>query len=320
VSRKHVEAIARTPTAKLVAVCDVQMERARELGRRLDVPCFSDMEAMFAAVPTIEVASILTPTGHHAEHAVRAAAHGKHVIVEKPIALRVEDADAMIGACERAGVKLLVVKPARYNPPIQRLRRALDDGRFGKMVLGTVRLRWCRMQDYYDGDAWRGKSALDGGVLANQASHYIDLLLWMLGPVESVCAMVTTRLVEIESEDTAAAVLRFASGALGIIEATTATRPTDLEGSLSVLGERGSVVIGGFAVSELITWNFTDQPPEDHPTYNESGHHAFIRDVVRCIQGDDVHLVDGREARKAIELIAAIQEASRTGRTVRLTR
>lgn len=317
ISRKHVDALASTDIARLVAVCDVLPDRARTLARSLDVPWFTDIDQMLDSVPGIDVASILTPTGYHADHTLRAAAHGKHVVVEKPIALRVEDADAMIRACDRAGVKLIVAKPTRYNLPVQRLRAAVEAGRFGKLVMGTIRLRWCRDQAYYDRDEWRGKTALDGGVLANQASHYLDLLLWMLGPVRSVCAMTATRLVDIESEDTAAAVLRFASGALGIVEATTAARPVDLEGSISILGERGTVVVGGHAANELVTWQLADAPPE---APDRSGYPAFLEDAIRHIHGDRVEVVDGHEARKSIELIAAIHESARTGREIELAR
>ncbi len=316
VSRKYVEALGASEVARIAAVCDVQPDRARDLAQKLDVPWFTDMDRMLASVAEIDVASILTPSGRHADHALRVAAHQKHVIVEKPIALSVHDTDAMIAACAHAGVKLLVAKPVRYNAPVQRLRAAVETGRFGKFVMGTIRVRWCRRQDYYDRDGWRGKSGLDGGVLANQASHYLDLLLWMMGPVRSVSAMSATRLVDIETEDTAAAVLRFASGALGVVEATTAARPIDLEGSISILGERGSVVVGGPAANELVTWKFEDALPEDPVTTPRSGYPAFIADAVRHIHGDEAPVVDGVEARKSIELLAAIQESARSGQEI----
>lgn len=315
VSRKHVDAVTHVDGAELAAVCDVIPERARALAVELGVPWFAGASEMLAAVPAIEVVSVLTPTGHHKHHALLAAAAGKHVIVEKPIAMRTSDADEMIAACARAGVQLFVVKPTRYHAPVRELRRAVDRGDFGAMVEGTVRLRWCRRQDYYDRDPWRGKADLDGGVLMNQASHYIDLLAWMLGPVESVYAMTAQRLAKIESEDTAAGVLRFASGALGIIEATTATRPTDLECSLSVLGERGSVVIGGFSADQLVTWAFEHEVARDDAPA-ESGHRAFVRDVVAALRGKPTQVVDGHEARKCLEIIEALYESARTHREV----
>src|SRR5262245_42225672 len=311
VARKHVDAIRHArDEARLVAVCDSDAKRASALANELDIPYFTDLDAMMKAVPTIDVVNILTPTGYHAEHAVKVASYKKHIVVEKPMALRLEDADAMIMACDRAGVRLFVVKQNRYNVPVQRLRRVLEAGRFGKLVMGTVRVRWCRRQEYYAQDAWRGTWELDGGVLANQASHHVDLLMWMLGDVESVYAKTATRLVDVETEDTAAVVLQFTSGALGIIEATTATRPVDLEGSLSILGERRTVVIGGFAVNELVTWKFEDETPEDKTVIEESrtlpdnvygfGHQAFMENVIRTIRGQGAALVDGLEGRRSI--------------------
>jgi UDP-N-acetyl-2-amino-2-deoxyglucuronate dehydrogenase len=328
ISRKHVDAIANAPDAKLVAVCDVQEARARAIATKLDIPHFTDLDAMMQAVPEIDVVNVLTPTGYHAQHAVKIASYGKHVVVEKPMALRLEDADDMILACDRAGVRLFVVKQNRYNVPVQRLRKVLEAGRFGKLVMGTVRVRWCRRQDYYDQDSWRGTWELDGGVLANQASHHVDLLMWMLGDVQSVYAKTSTRLVNVETEDTAAVVVQFTNGALGIIEATTATRPVDLEGSLSILGERGTVVIGGFAVNELVTWRFEDHTPDDDNVIEQSrtvpenvygfGHQAFLENVIRTIRGQGAALVDGLEGRKSIEVINAIYESVHTGREVTL--
>jgi len=328
IAAKHVEAIARAPGARLVAVCDVQFERAIQMAKRTGVIPFHDMDSMLRDMPEIDVVHVLTPTGYHAAQAVKAAGYGKHVVVEKPMALRLEDADEMIVACDHAGVKLFVVKQNRYNPPVQRLREALDAGRFGKIVMGTARVRRCRTQDYYDADPWRGTWELDGGVIANQASHHIDLLMWMLGTVESVYAMAATRLVKIEAEDSAAVVLRFTSGALGVVEATTATRPHELEGSLSILGEHGSVVIGGLAVNEITTWSFEPQRDCDATVIDETrtpvdniygfGHQAFVRNVVSAIRGQGAALIDGLEGRKTIAVINAIYESAHSGREVPL--
>jgi predicted dehydrogenase len=244
------------------------------------------------------------------------------------MALTLPGADAMIRACDRHGVRLFVVKQNRFNVPVVKLRQALEEGRFGRLVLGTVRVRWCRRQDYYDQDAWRGTWALDGGVLTNQASHHIDLLEWMMGEVDSVYALATTALVRIEAEDTAVVALKFKSGALGIIEATTAARPKDLEGSISILGERGSVEIGGFAVNEMKVWRFEDARPEDGevlakysvnpPNVYGFGHQAYYEHVVDCISGERPHLVDGLEGRRSLELISAIYESVETGREVQM--
>jgi predicted dehydrogenase len=220
------------------------------------------------------------------------------------------------------------VKQNRFNVPVVKLREALDEGRFGKLVMGTVRVRWCRPQSYYDQDGWRGTWAADGGILTNQASHHVDLLEWMMGRVVKVAAMSATRLVNIEAEDTAAVILTFANGAIGIIEATGATRPKDLEGSLSILGAGGSVVIGGFAVNKLETWQFVDARPEDDsvirdfsvnpPSVYGFGHQAYYDHVVDVIANGGPQLVDGMEGRRSLELISAIYESIETGREVAL--
>src|SRR6266851_1217691 len=195
----------------------------------------------------------------HPAHVIACAKAGKHVVVEKPMALRLQDADDMIRACDQAGVKMFIVKQNRFNVPVVKAREALDAGRFGKLILGTVRVRWCRDQAYHDQDPWLGTWAYDGGVLSNQASHHVDRLEWFFGDVVSVHARATTALAKIETEYTAVATLKFRNGALGIIEA----RPTDLEGSLSVLGERGMVEIAGFAVNQIRHWRFVDETAAD---------------------------------------------------------
>jgi UDP-N-acetyl-2-amino-2-deoxyglucuronate dehydrogenase len=331
IAKKHAEILGerQVRSGSLAAVCDVVEERARAFGERYRVPWFTDMHAMLReASDRIDAVSILTPSGLHAPHCIELAPYRKHLVVEKPMALRLEDADAMIRACDRAGVRLFVVKQNRYNLPIAKLREALEAGRFGKLVMGTVRVRWCRKQDYYDQDDWRGTWALDGGVFANQASHHVDVLEWMLGDVDSVYAATRTALVDIEVEDTGVAVLRFRNGALGVIEATTATRPRDLEGSLSVLGEKGTVEVAGFALNQMRTWSFTEPRPEDAevlqkfsqnpPNVYGYGHVAYLEKVVESIESGKAALVDGLEGRRSLELITAIYESAETGREVPL--
>ncbi|MBT3224003.1 MAG: Gfo/Idh/MocA family oxidoreductase, partial [Proteobacteria bacterium] len=256
------------------------------------------------------------------------APYRKHIFVEKPMALTLHDADAMIRVCDRMGTKLFVVKQNRYNLPVVKLRQAVLAGRFGRMVMGTVRVRWSRHQAYYDQDEWRGTWAMDGGVFSNQASHHVDLLEWMLGEPISVFARSRTALVDIETEDTGVAIVRFASGALGVIEVTTATRPKDLEGSLSLLGENGSVEIGGFAVNEMKTWNFVDEQPDDAdvleryrqnpPNVYGFGHREYLNNVVLAVSEKTPALVDGLEGRRSLELISAIYESIETGEEVTL--
>jgi predicted dehydrogenase len=311
--------------ARLAAVCDLRVERARKMGETFQLPYFIDVHEMMNAVP-IDVVCILTPSGLHAANVIELAPYSKHIIVEKPMALTLADADAMINACALNGVKLFVVKQNRFNVPVVKLREALDAQRFGKLFLGTVRVRWCRTQEYYDQDAWRGTWALDGGVLSNQASHHIDLLEWMMGDVESVFAKGITAGVRVETEDTAVATLKFRNGALGLVEATTATRPKDLEGSISILGETGTVEIGGFAVNELKIWQFTEPQPEDSqmlqkysvnpPNVYGFGHSAYYEHVMDCIRNNRRILVDGAEGRRSLELITAIYESMEGGREV----
>ncbi len=329
IAKRHSELLGtgQINNARLVAVCDIVADKARRVGELFSVPWYTDLHEMMRS-PDIDVVTVLTESGRHAEHVIALAPYRKHIVLEKPMALRLIDADAMIRACDHAGVRIFVVKQNRFNIPVVKLREALDNGRFGKLVLGTVRVRWCRPQSYYDQDSWRGTWALDGGVLTNQASHHVDLLEWMMGEVDSVYAMASTALVNIEAEDTAVVTLRFTNGALGIIEATTATRPKDLEGSISILGEGGTVEIGGFAVNKMKVWNFAETKPGDElvmdkysvnpPNVYGFGHQAYYDHVVDCILNNKQHLVDGLEGRKSLELINAIYESIETGNEVKL--
>jgi len=329
IAKRHSELLGfdQIQGAKLAAVCDVVKKKADFIAKRFDVPSYEDMHAMMRS-EDIDVVVVLTESGLHAEHVISLAPYGAHIMVEKPMALRLKDADRMIEACDKFGVKLFVVKQNRFNIPVQKARDALESGRLGKLVMGTVRVRWCRPQEYYDQDAWRGTWALDGGVLTNQASHHVDLLEWMMGDVESVFAISRTALVDIQAEDTAVVTLRFRSGAIGVIEATTAVRPRDLEGSLSLLGETGSIEIGGFAVNQMKVWSFTNETPEDSqvmekysvnpPNVYGFGHQAYYEHVVDSIKNDKRHLVDGLVGRKSLELINAIYESIETKKEVYL--
>lgn len=313
--------------ARLAAVCDIDADKARSFGEKHGVPWFTDMDEMMKKVAP-DVVSVLTPSGLHCEHVLRLAPYGKHIVVEKPMALTLDDADAMISACDHHGCRLFVVKQNRFNVPVVKLREAVESGRFGKLVMGTVRVRWCRPQAYYDQDAWRGTWEFDGGVLTNQASHHVDLLEWMMGDVESVYAKSSTALANIETEDTAIAVLRFKNGALGCVEATTAARPRDLEGSISILGEKGTVEIGGFAVNNMKTWSFSEPTEEDAgvmerysvnpPNVYGFGHQAYYEHVISCLDSGGQQLVDGLEGRRSIELISAIYESIETGKEVKM--
>jgi predicted dehydrogenase len=329
ISKRHSELLGngQIEGARLVAVCDKIRARADAVATKFSVSAYDDLNDMLAR-SDIDAVAVLTPSGMHPEHTIACARAGKHVVVEKPMALRLQDADDMIRACDEAGVKLFVVKQNRFNVPVVKAREALDAGRFGRLILGTVRVRWCRDQAYYDQDAWRGTWAYDGGVLTNQASHHVDMLEWFFGDVVSVHARSTTALVKIETEDTAVATLKFRSGALGIIEATTAVRPKDLEGSLSILGEKGTVEIAGFAVNQIRHWNFVDELPSDKvvvekfsvnpPNVYGFGHQAYYQHVVDCLLHQRAALVDGLQGRKSLELISALYESIETGQEVAL--
>ena len=329
IAKRHSELLGlkQIDGAQLVAVCDLDESKAKSISKQFSIPSYTDMHQMMRS-EKIDAVVVLTESGNHAQNVVALAQYGKHIVVEKPMALTLDDADAMIRACDSAGIKLFVVKQNRFNVPVAKLREALDQGRFGKLVLGTVRVRWCRTQEYYDQAPWRGTWAMDGGVLTNQASHHVDMLEWMLGEVDSVFARSATALANIEAEDTAVVTLKFRNGALGIIEATTAVRPKDLEGSISVLGEGGTVEIGGFAVNKMKVWNFVEPMPGDEdvmekysvnpPNVYGFGHQAYYEHVVDCIKNNSRHLVDGLQGRKSLELINAIYESIETGKEVHL--
>lgn len=327
ICNKHIEAIKINNDAELVAVCDIKEELAKEVGEREGIPYYTSYDDMLN-VEDVDVVSILTPSGMHPKHTIDIVKkYKKHIVCEKPMALRLDDSDEMIRVCDEFGVKLFVVKQNRFNLPVMKLKEAINNNKFGKLVLGTVRVRWARHQRYYDQDHWRGTWGLDGGVITNQASHHIDLLEYMLGDPVSVMAKTGTYLVDIEADDTAAAIIKFNNGALGIVEATTATRPKDLEGSLSVLGEKGSVVIEGFSVNKIKTWNFENESDteresvlkehsENPPNVYGFGHNRYIDHVIKCIKDDKKALVDGFEGRKSLELINAMYESAETGKEV----
>ncbi len=326
IAARHAEILGKNLVkgACLVAVSDPFSEKSQAMADTYGVNAYTDFHTMMQS-EALDAVAVLTPSGLHASQVTELAPYKAAIIVEKPMALTLADADTMLDACKTHNTPLFVVKQNRFNKPVLALRQALEAGRFGKLVLGTVRVRWCRPQSYYDQGGWRGTWAMDGGVLTNQASHHVDLLEWMMGEVKSVFAKGVTALANIEAEDTATAVLTFKNGALGIIEATTATRPKDLEGSLSVLGEKGSVEIGGFAVNSLKTWNFSEPHAQDesvwqdfaeNPSQPGYGHIAYYDHVVRCLNGEEKPLVNGNEGRRSLALIEAMYTSIKTGQEI----
>jgi UDP-N-acetyl-2-amino-2-deoxyglucuronate dehydrogenase len=324
ISRNHFDAIAKIDGLELAAVCDIVPERATEAGKKFSVPAFESFDEMLASVQCDAVA-LCTPSGLHPEQGILAARAGKHVICEKPMAISLQDADALVRECDAAGVQLFVVKQNRLNPAIQLLRRAIDRGRFGRIYLANTTVRWTRPQEYYDQAPWRGTWALDGGAIMNQASHYVDLIQWLVGPVESVIAKTATLARRIEAEDTGIAVLKFRSGALGVIEVTMLTYPRNLEGSITILGEKGTVKVGGTAVNRVEQWTFSDYDDDDKlvesaatnpPTVYGFGHEGYYRNVLAVLRGRAKAETDGRAGRKSLELILGIYESAKTGREV----
>lgn len=326
ISGNHFDAISKIDGLKLTAVCDIVEERAKAAGEKNGVPWFTSYSEMLAKAEC-DVVVVATPSGLHPEHGVMAAEAGKHVVSEKPMAISLAGADRLVDACDKAGVNLFVVKQNRLNAPVQLVKRAIDKGRFGKIYLANTTVRWARPQEYYDQASWRGTRAMDGGAFMNQASHYVDLIQWLGGPVESVVAKKATMARKIETEDTGVAVMKFASGAIGTIEVTMLTYPKNLEGSLTILGEKGTAKIGGTAVNKVEHWEFAE-PDEDDALVEASssnppnvygyGHEGYYRNVTAVLRGEGKAETDGRAGRKSLELILAIYRAADTGTEVRL--
>ncbi len=326
ISKNHFEAIERIEGLSLSAVSDSDESRAREAGARYDVPWFTSYDKMLAQAPC-DAVTVATPSGLHPQQGIAAARAGKHVISEKPMAISLAGADALVQACDAAGVHLFVVKQNRLNPAVQLLKRAVDNGRFGRLYVANCTVRWTRPQEYYDQAPWRGTWEFDGGAFMNQASHYVDLIQWLVGPVESVIAKTATLARRIETEDTGAAVLKFRNGALGVLEVTMLTHPRNLEGSITLLGEKGTVKIGGTAVNKVEHWSFADYDDDDKlvdaastspPTVYGFGHEGYYRNVLAVLRGEATPDTDGRAGRKSLELILGIYESAKTGREVPL--
>ncbi|MDP9202790.1 MAG: Gfo/Idh/MocA family oxidoreductase [Gemmatimonadota bacterium] len=326
ISKNHFEAIDQIDGLELVAVCDVDPERAARAGTEWKVPHFTSYARMLAESEA-DVVTIATPSGLHPEHGIAAAQAGKHVVMEKPMAISLTGADALVQACDKAGVQLFVVKQNRLNPPVQLLKRAVDRNRFGRIYMASCTVHWARPQEYYDQAPWRGTWEFDGGAFMNQASHYVDLIQWVMGPVESVMAKTATLARRIETEDSGIAILKFRSGALGTIEVTMLAYPRNLEGSLTVLGEKGSAKIGGTAVNKIEHWEFADHDDDDKlieaantnpPNVYGLGHQGYYRNVLSVLRGEAKPDTDGRAGRKSLELILGIYESAKTGREVPL--
>ena len=320
IASRHIEAVNLVKNARLVAVCDLVKERAEKYAIENNINYYTNYHEMLKN-EDIDVVSIMTPSGMHPEHAVEIMdKYKKHIVVEKPMALKVIDGEKMIETARKNGVKLFAVLQNRYNKAVKKISEAIKNGIFGKLVLGTVRLRWARGQAYYDRDPWRGTWLLDGGALTNQAIHHIDLLQWIFGEIESVFAKAQTSLVNVEVEDTAVCTVKFKNGALGVIEATTAARPDDLEASLSILGEKGTAIIEGASVNKLVTWTFSDidmsEFYERPPNVYGFGHNEFIAEVTDSLINNASPVIDGKEGLKCVRLLNAIYKSVEENREV----
>lgn len=328
ISDRHLNAICKNGLdAKLVAVSDLDESKARRVAEDYNCDFYINYHELLQR-PDIDIVDLCTPNGTHLEFALDIAAAKKHLLTEKPMDITYERAEKMIKACKENNVRLFVVKQNRYNPPILKLREALERGRFGKLILGNVTVRWSRPQEYYQ-DGWHGTKAIDGGTLYTQASHHIDMLQWMLGPVDSVQCYAATLGHKIETDDTAVATLKFKDGALGLVEATTCTFPRNLEGSVTILGEKGTVKIGGMAMNKVEFWEFKDYKNEDEivreisvtpPNVYGFSHIEVIRNVVDVLNNVNSKLlcIDGYEGIKSIKIIEAMYESARLGKEVKL--
>jgi len=327
IAQSHLAAIQRhADDFELVAVCDNDPAALEGHRARLGVAGYQRMEELLAAEKP-DLVALCTPSGLHPDQAILAAQQGANVITEKPMATRWADGLRMVKACDAARVRLFVVKQNRRNPTLQLLKRALDEKRFGRIYMVNINVFWTRPQEYYDSARWRGTWELDGGALMNQASHYVDLLSWLIGPVESIQAMTATLARNIQVEDTAVMNVRWRNGALGSMNVTMLTYPKNLEGSITILGETGSVRIGGVAVNEIQEWSFADHRDYDDAVRDTNyettsvygfGHPLYYRNVVDAMRGRSEPETDGREGLTSLEVLIAAYRSAREGRTVPL--
>jgi UDP-N-acetyl-2-amino-2-deoxyglucuronate dehydrogenase len=327
ISKNHFGSIENhNAELELVAICDSDPAVLAEHAEKYRVPAYQDLDEMLLT-EKIDVVALCTPSGIHPDQAVLAAKHKVHVITEKPMATRWSDGVRMVKACDEACVRLFVVKQNRRNTTLQLLKRAVTEKRFGKIHMVHLNVFWTRPQSYYDqGNGWRGTWEFDGGAFMNQASHYVDLLDWLIGPVEKVQAMMSTTR-DIEVEDTGVLNVKWRNGAIGSMSVTMLTYPKNLEGSITILGEKGTVRIGGVAVNDIQLWQFNEAKDYDHQTQDANyettsvygfGHPLYYKNVIDVLRGNSEPETDGREGLKSLELLIAAYIAARDGKTVSL--
>ena len=327
ISQNHIGAIRQHGSeAELVAVCDSDETALAAAVQATGAQGFSSLSTLLAGSKP-DCVVLATPSGLHPKQVIEVANAGFDVMTEKPMATRWSDGLAMVRACDQAGVRLFVVKQNRRNRTLQLLKQALTKGRFGRIFMVNVNVFWARPQQYYDSADWRGTWEFDGGAFMNQASHYVDLLDWLIGPVESVMAYTGTLARNIEVEDTGVAALKWRNGAMGSINVTMLTWPKNLEGSITILGEKGSVRVGGVAVNEIQHWQFADSDPMDSQLDEASyqttsvygfGHPLYYEGVIRSLRGATAPEIDGREGLKSLELLIAMYLSARDGKRINL--
>lgn len=327
ISKSHFDALKKhSGRAELTGVCDTDPKALSIATAETGAPGWSDLKTMLAKVDA-DCIVLATPSGLHPQQTIQIAESGRHVMTEKPMATRWHDAISMVKACDDANVGLFVVKQNRRNATLQLLKKAVDSGRFGRIYAVSVNVFWTRPQEYYDSAAWRGTWEFDGGAFMNQASHYVDLLDWLIGPVESVMAYTGTLARNIEVEDSGAACIKWRSGALGTFNVSMLTYPKNLEGSITILGEKGTVKVGGVAVNEIQHWAFAEPHPSDEQVtaanYETTsvygfGHPLYYDNVIKVLRGEAKPETDGREGLQSLEIIIALYLSARDGRKVSL--
>jgi UDP-N-acetyl-2-amino-2-deoxyglucuronate dehydrogenase len=325
IAPRHADSLAEIDGTKLVQVCDVLEARARHFAEKYNASYCLDYHELLAN-PDVDIVNICTPSGLHAEMAIAALKAGKHVIVEKPMAMNVADADRMITTAKEMNRKLCIVLQNRYNPPMLDFYKAVRDGKIGRILLGSVTVRWYRPQEYYN-DGWHGTKSMDGGALMNQSVHHIDALQWLVGvPVKSVFAYTATLAHQMEAEDVGVVTVRFENGALATIEGSTVTYPQNLEASVALFGEKGSLKVGGTALNRKVFWKVAGEIEHekemltreevDPPSVYGASHQHVLEDMISAVEQDREPQTNGVEGRKSLVLVSAMYESAKTAHEI----
>lgn len=325
IAAQHFNAIDALPDHfKLISICDNREQVLNDFSSQRNVTGYPDLNTMLSSQSDLDIITLCSPSGLHAAQTIEAAKYKKHVITEKPMATRWIDGLNMVKACDQSNVQLFVVKQIRYQATIKLLKDALLKNRFGKLYLVNLNVFWTRPQNYYDQAKWRGTWEFDGGAFMNQASHYVDLLDWLFGPVQSIQAMMATLAIQMEAEDTGVLNIRWRSGLLGSMSCTMLTYPKNYEASLTILGEKGTVKIGGTAVNQIDHWEFSEADPQDDIARQLSGaststsHIPYYENVAKTLRGQASADIDGRAGLRSLEILTAAYLSARDHQTVNL--